>query len=130
MVRYPTIGTAHLPTVVLSRGTVTVTEHLDVEMLYNVIDNDDMHDISVETPEVVYWDSVDVVYGNLHVDVLYVIGSSHLRILGTSNIKNKSLLGLPEGTLVPSTCRQARERLWWITYNALLYFKPVNVRLT
>lgn len=126
---YPTIGTPYLPTVVLLKGTVTVTGHLRVGTMYDVIDREDLHELTLEEPEVIYWDGVDVAFGNLRVDAFYIIGGAHLRLLGSHEIGTRSYLGLGDVNTRKSPCSIIAEKAWWIAYSTLLHFKPRQVSI-
>ena len=53
--KFPNVGTPNFDTIVFTRGILTVTQHVSVQYLYNVVEPTDMHDISVESPDVIYW---------------------------------------------------------------------------
>lgn len=126
---YTPIGTPYLPTVVFLKGTVTVTGHLHVDTMYDVIDSEDMHDVAKEEPEIILWDGVDVTFGNLHIDAFYIVGGAHLRLFGSSDINKREYLGLQDGYVPKKRCKIIAEKAWWIAYNTLLHFKPRDISI-
>ncbi len=109
--------------IVFVDGIVTVLGRLKVEQMYEVFDDDRMHDVWAETPDVIFWKGINQVVQDFCVKTMYVLPEARLRILGTFQCDQLEMIGIPD---INEKTRFDfwKERAWTTAYNILMAFRP------